>query len=121
MKFPRQCRQALSTHLNPDLFAALCEPNRLALLGRLATASDGMTVSDAAGCCGVHISGVSRHLSQLKRAGVVTATRAGREVRYRLDFDTLVGTLRGLADALEECRNTSCQPESEPAATTKGA
>lgn len=100
---PDACRAALERYLDPELFKALCDPRRLALLARLAVEAEPMTVSRAADCCGVHLSGVSRHLSILKRAGVVTATKQGREVSYQLDCASLVGTLRGLADAIEAC------------------
>lgn len=100
---PEACTDALARHMQPDLFKALCDPRRLALLGHLAVGGP-QTVSGASGCCGVHISGVSRHLSILRRAGVVQALKRGREVHYQIDFEMLIGALRGLADALEDCR-----------------
>jgi len=109
MKLPDACIAALETHLRPELFRALCDPQRISLLSRLATADAPMTVTDAASCCGVHISGVSRHLAMLKQAGVVFANREGRQVRYSLDFDSLIDTLRGLADALDQCREPTTQ------------
>ncbi len=111
MKFPEACIQALSSRLRPELFKALCDPTRLSLLARLAVSAAPMTVSDAAGCCGLHLSGVSRHLSILKQGGVVRATKRGREVLYELDSDALVRTLRGLADAIEDCRPPQDPPQ----------
>lgn len=97
----------LESRLDPALFKALCDPNRLALVARLAGGP--LSVSEASECCGVHVSGTSRHLKLLERAGVVRASRRGREVRYALDAPTLVAALRGLADAIEECgRATGC-------------
>ena len=87
----------------PALFRALGDPTRLTLLGRLAMARGPLTVSEVAGCCGVHLSGVSRHLKMLLGAGLVTATRQGREVRYRLRCAALSGALRAAADALDRC------------------
>jgi DNA-binding transcriptional ArsR family regulator len=106
------CRAALARHLRPELFQSLCDPQRLALICRLAVAPAPMTVTEAGNCCDVHISGVSRHLSLLKRAGVVVAQRRGREVAYQLDARPLVDTLRGLADAIEDCCQTNqcCTP-----------
>lgn len=112
MKLPKECSAALQDHLRPDLFRALCDPQRLSLLCHLATADEPVTVTDAASCCGVHISGVSRHLAMLRDAGVVSASRDGRQVRYQLRFDSLIGTLRGLADALEQCRPSTSPPTS---------
>ena len=94
----------LEGHLNPEIFRALGDETRLALIARLACATDPMTVTEAAGCCGVHLSGVSRHLAALRNAGVVTARKQGREVRYSLDCSALAGALRDLATALESCR-----------------
>ena len=49
---------------------------RLALLGRLAMAREPLTVTEVADCCGVHLSGVSRHLKMLHGAG--SWKRSGR-------------------------------------------
>jgi DNA-binding transcriptional ArsR family regulator len=40
---------------------------------------------------------VSRHLSELERAGLVHATRAGRETRYSLNVEGLTGAAEWLA------------------------
>lgn len=104
----RSCQAALADHLKPDLFRALCDPSRLEVLRRLAGASTPQTVTEIAGCCGVHISGVSRHLALLRQTGVVQAEKNGREMRYRLDCDHVTRTLRGLADALDACRAACC-------------
>ena len=106
---PDACSRALARHLRPELFKALCDPSRLSLLARLATSAEPMNVSAASDCCGVHVSGTSRHLKMLERAGVVSAERRGREVVYELEAKTLVAALRGLADAIEDCcRETGC-------------
>ena len=107
------CRNVLRESLRPELFKALCDPNRLALVARLATATGPVTVTQAADCCGVHISGVSRHLALLRDAGVIKATRQGREVLYELDCGALAGGLRQLADALETCREVCCAQRKE--------
>lgn len=103
------CIPSLDSVLDSELFRALGDPTRLALVCRLAMADDALAVSDAATCCGVHLSGVSRHLAQLKRAGVVTAEKSGREVRYRLNGAVLANTLRRVADALES--SACCAPD----------
>lgn len=103
---PAACADALARHLKPELFKALCDPRRLTLVAQLAMSPEPTTVSDAASCCGVHISGVSRHLAILRDAGVLTALKRGREVVYQVNFRELVATLRGLADALEDCCTT---------------
>ena len=100
--------RALQIHLRPELFRALGDPTRLTLVVRLATASAPQTVTELTDCCGVHLSGVSRHLAMLRDAGVVRADKRGREVRYRLDGDAVTGALRALADALDACREACC-------------
>ena len=55
--------------------------------------------------------GESRHLAALRSAGIVTAQKTGREVRYSLDCAALAGVLRDLADALEACHDQCCGTE----------
>ena len=104
------CIAALERNLRPELFRVLADPTRLGLLGRLILCSEPSTVGELGDCCGVHISGVSRHLAALREAGVVHAERRGREVLYRPDCAVLVESLRGLADAIEDCRASCCPP-----------
>ena len=104
---------ALEAHLRPELFRALGDPTRLALVARLAGATEPITVTEASTCCGVHLSGVSRHLSHLAQVGIVRAEREGREVRYELNHDELAAALRGLADALESCCGATTDRASE--------
>ncbi len=110
---PPACSEALEGHLRPHLFRALCDPTRLAVIGRLALAAQPLTVTEVAGCCDVHLSGVSRHLATLREVGVVVAEKEGREVRYALDCVELGRALRGLADALDECRAACCATQGE--------
>ncbi len=105
---PEPCAEALGPHMRPEVFQALADPTRLMLIARLAVAAEPLTVTAVAGCCGVHLSGVSRHLAALRDAGLVEAQREGREVRYRLDCGALATALRGFADGLEECRKSCC-------------
>lgn len=84
-----------------ELLTALADPQRLVLVCNLAGRAEPATVTEASTCCGVHLSGVSRHLAQLKRAGVVEARKVGREVLYSLRQRELAATLRQVADWLE--------------------
>ena len=99
--------------LRPEIFKALSDESRLAVLGRLAVADGPVTVTEVADCCGVHLSGVSRHLSILRAAGLVTSNKRGREVLYSLQADVLTKTLRDLADAIESCRARCCGGKSD--------
>jgi len=100
------CCPDLAALLDPALFRALGDPNRVALIARLGRSGRPTTVSEAADCCPVDLSVVSRHLAVLREAGVVRAAKQGREVHYTVSRD-LAASLRALADALEAC----CPPE----------
>jgi DNA-binding transcriptional ArsR family regulator len=113
-EFPTTCVEDIPRIADPGLFKTLSDPTRLAVLIRLATASSPLTVSEASQCCGVHLSGVSRHLKTLREAGLVEAVKSGREVVYRPRLAELVATLRGVADALESgscCGARGCSNE----------
>ncbi len=84
-------------------FKALGDPNRVALLVRLAEIGRPCTVSQAAGCCPTDISVVSRHLALLRDAGILKAEKRGREVYYSVRYAELVAALRRIADAVEGC------------------
>ncbi len=103
--------QVMQTWLRPEVFKALADETRLAVLARIAVAGRAMTVSEITDCCGIHLSGVSRHLQQLRQAGLVQAEKDGREVRYRLQADDVIVLLRGLADTLESCETNCCVEE----------
>ena len=95
----------LTSALPINLFCALGDINRVALVAWLARERGARTVSESAasGCCSVDFSVVSRHLKTLREAGVIEADRQGREVYYRLSARTLAATLRKIADVLDAC------------------
>ena len=103
--------QAVELWFQPEIFKALADETRLAVLTRIAVAGRPLTVSEIKDCCGIHLSGVSRHLRQLRLAGLVEAEKSGREVRYRLQANDVVALLRGLADSLESCETNCCVEE----------
>jgi DNA-binding transcriptional ArsR family regulator len=105
----------LETQLDPALFKALADPNRITLVARLGGTGQPSTVTEAAGCCPVDLSVVSRHLAVLRDAGVVESEKRGREVRYWVPHRDLAARLRSLADAVEACCGTDCceQPTDE--------
>ena len=99
---PRCCRR-LDRLLSPPFFKALGDPNRLALLTRLAGCCEPCTVTELSACCPVDLSVVSRHLAILREAGIVESRRSGKEVRCRVRFDVLSRTFRQIADAIDDC------------------
>lgn len=108
LALPDSCKQTLQQYLDSTVFRALGDPTRLALLARLASAPEPLTVTELSSCCGVHLSGVSRHLKLLNEARLISAERQGREVRYQLECGHLTEVLRGMADALEACQASCC-------------
>ncbi len=108
------CCPALDGLLDHRFFKALCDPNRIALLIRLAECDKPCTVSEMAECCPVDISVVSRHLAILREAGILAARKQGKEVLYSVRYTELASTLRELADAIEGCCGGR---EGDPAAT----
>lgn len=87
--------------VRPEVFRALGDPTRLAILARVAGADAPLTVSQASLCCGIHFSGVSRHLKVLRDAGLLAAEKRGRDVVYRPVLGELAAMLRALADAID--------------------
>ncbi|MCP4675154.1 MAG: winged helix-turn-helix transcriptional regulator [Deltaproteobacteria bacterium] len=103
MNNSKQCCADLSRWLSPDLFKALSDPNRVAILVRLAGMVGEQTVTEVASCCPINLSVVSRHLRILRDAGIVECDRRGKEVYYRARVSNLAKLLRNLADALDAC------------------
>ncbi len=102
-KRARSDARSLEALLSPELFKALCDPRRIALLCDLVRGGRARTVSDLASCCPIDLSVVSRHLGVLRDAGLVACERRGREVLCSVDARSIVRTLRGIADAIEGC------------------
>jgi ArsR family transcriptional regulator len=90
----------LNELIDLSIFKALADPMRVSLFCRVATLGC-CTVSEAAACCPIDISVVSRHLSGLKGVGLLTAEKRGREVYYRFAARELAQSLRAIADVLE--------------------
>ena len=68
---------------DPDaVFAALADPTRRAVIGRLAR--EPLSASALAGELPVSRQAIAKHLAALDRAGLVATHREGRELRYRL-------------------------------------
>lgn len=82
-------------HSNTDtLFWVLADPTRRHMLDLLAE-SGSLTVGElAAEFPDLVPSGISKHLMTLRAAGLVSATRQGRQQIYRLEPDTLAAGLK---------------------------
>ncbi len=70
------------------LFRALADPTRRAIFERLCREGEA-TVGSLTESAGVSQPAVSKHLGQLKLAGLVHDRRQGRESHYRADLEAL--------------------------------
>lgn len=84
------------TTLDP-VFDALADPTRRLMLARLA-AGEELTATGLAGELPITRQAVSKHLGVLGDAGLVSAAKVGREVRYRFDPEPLGDAADWLAD-----------------------
>ncbi len=82
----------ISQHLT-QAFAALGDPTRLAILGRLAAEGD-LTVQDLAHPFAMSLPAVSQHLKVLERAGLIARGRDGQKRPCRLNAERLAETAR---------------------------
>lgn len=74
------------------VFAALADPTRRELVQRLADDGEA-TATELSAELPMSRQAVSKHLALLEDAGLVAATRAGREVRYRLNAPPLADAM----------------------------
>ena len=81
------------------IFEALASGQRRKILAYLSKAA--LTTSELAARFGMTAPSMSRHLSVLENAELVTSRREGQRVLYELSSDNLVNTLTGFA--LEIC------------------
>jgi len=80
------------------IFDALASRPRRQVLAYLAEAE--LTTSELAERLSLSPPSTSRHLSVLENAGLVASERRGQRVLYRINRDTLVGTLSEFALAI---------------------
>jgi DNA-binding transcriptional ArsR family regulator len=84
-------------------FAALSQETRLEAMRRLiAAGGDGLPAGALAAELGVSAPNMSFHLKELQHAGLIAASRDGREIRYRADFGGIRGVIEYL---LADCCN----------------
>jgi ArsR family transcriptional regulator len=81
---------------------ALASETRQAILVLFVT-HEALTVNQIAEAVGIGQSTASEHLAILRRAGLLTATRLGKEVHYRPDYPHMVGSAEQLLDYLKGC------------------
>jgi rhodanese-related sulfurtransferase/DNA-binding transcriptional ArsR family regulator len=98
MTKPRAPKQALFEQL-AVIARALGSAARLELLDFLAQGE--RSVEDLAAVSGLSLANTSKHLQQLKAAGLVQARRAGKHVHYRLGDERVLDAVADLRDLAE--------------------
>ncbi len=86
--------------LHAEICAALAEPKRIVMLYELANGP--RNVTDLANSLSLSQPMVSRHLKVLRERGLVSATRVGPSVEYRLDDERLIEALDLLRAVLRD-------------------
>lgn len=86
-----------------SVFSALSDPTRRAILSMLAKGD--LTAGEIASAFDMTKPSVSHHLSTLKVAGLVDATRQGQRIVYSLNTTVFLDTLAGLMDLVDMGRH----------------
>lgn len=91
--------------------AALAQSRRLTLFRQLVRVGDvGLTAGQLAEAVGIAATGLSFHMKELERAGLVTQQRQGRYVRYRIAVTAMRELLTFLAEDCCGGRPELCGP-----------
>jgi DNA-binding transcriptional ArsR family regulator len=105
-----------------ELFRLLADPTRRRILDRLAERGTQTVGQLAAEFPHLVASGISKHLMALREAGLVKASRRGREQLYRIDEETFAAAFapwlatyeKYWSTALERLRGLAQAPSDEP-------
>ena len=81
------------------LWAAIADPTRQQLLDLILAAGDA-TASGLARDLPITRQGIAKHLAVLERAGLIEATRSGREVRFSVRRDRLDQATKRMAQVV---------------------
>ncbi len=95
--------QNLETEVNQlhaEFCAGLADPKRILIL--YALSEKPLTVNELANNLGISQPATSRHLKMLRERGMVSATRNGPSVEYRLGDERLIAALDLLRAALRD-------------------
>lgn len=92
--------------------AALSQSSRLAVFRHLVAAGPaGDPVGAIADALSMPLPTLSFHLRTLREAGLVRATRQGRSIRYRAEFDAVAGLIEYLSANCCDGRPDLCLPD----------
>ena len=110
MNSPLKRSKAVDTALNnidSDFVKALAEPARIQIMKQLILLgpSDVKTLSEQ---MPQDRSVISRHLALMEKAGILTASKEGRHVVYRVDGQGALQKSEQLLQSIRECLSLGC-------------
>jgi DNA-binding transcriptional ArsR family regulator len=105
--------RALVGIVDSQLFRALCEPARIAIV-KVLTARGRSDVQTIAAQVPQDQSVISRHLAVLHRAGVVRREKVGRQVFFELDGMSVVTRMERMIEQFRSILPLCCPPRVEP-------
>jgi DNA-binding transcriptional ArsR family regulator len=97
--------------------SALAHEHRLTIFRLLVEQGpEGLSAGAIAEKVGLQPSSLTFHLQHLTRAGLLTPTRASRQIFYAADFAAMNSLVGYLTDNCCTASGTSCAPDCKPAA-----
>lgn len=87
--------------MKSDFFKALGHPTRVRILERLAT-SEEVCVCELIEDLGIEQSNVSQHLAVLRKQNIITSTKVGLKVMYRIKYPEILSILESLQGILAQ-------------------
>ena len=115
---PRRAIKQLATLLDPEFFAALAEPSRLAVI-RVLLERGPADIGEIAEALPQDRSVISRHLQVLRSARVVQVEKQSRRRIYSLAGAALIERLETMAEAARTAVEICCP--TEPVGKKRGA
>ncbi|MHB8074963.1 ArsR family transcriptional regulator [Desulfosporosinus fructosivorans] len=88
--------------LKSDFFKALAHPTRVRIVERLAKNNEEVCVCELIEDLGVEQSNLSQHLSILRKQQIITSTKVGLKVMYRIKYPEALTILENVAKILAQ-------------------
>ena len=88
--------------MKSDFFKALAHPTRISILERLAKNGEEVCVCDLIEDLGVEQSNLSQHLSILRKQQIITSTKVGLKVMYRVKYPEVLTILEKVQKILSQ-------------------
>ncbi|HZK85681.1 MAG TPA: metalloregulator ArsR/SmtB family transcription factor [Desulfosporosinus sp.] len=88
--------------MKSDFFKALAHPTRVRILERLAKNGEEVCVCDLIEDLGVEQSNLSQHLSILRKQQIISSTKVGLRVMYRIKFPEVLTILGNVQKILAQ-------------------